>query len=233
MRMRYKAVLLDLDGTLLDTLGDIAAAANAMLEDMGHPPLAHTLLATFVGKGSRNMVERTLTAAGGARTPPAEADITRGHELYQAHYRRINGHQAQAYPGVMTGLSAFRQARLKMAVVTNKPTEFTHDLLVRKGMAHFFDAVVCGDTCEQRKPDPMPVLHACQQLAVAPEGTLFIGDSINDALAARAAGTDVVIVPYGYNEGRDVHDLDVDAIVASIEDAASWAAQVQPDIQTS
>src|SRR5690606_34010580 len=108
-------------------------------------------------------------------------------------------------------------------VVTNKPRAFTLPLLERTGLQHFFEHVVCGDTCARRKPDPMPMLHACELMDVAPANTLAIGDSCNDALAARAAGIAVLALPYGYNEGQSVHTLDVDDIVTSIEEAAQWA----------
>jgi phosphoglycolate phosphatase len=121
------------------------------------------------------------------------------------------------------GLEAFRQAGVRLAVVTNKLHGFAEPLLERTGLRSYFSLVVGGDTCERRKPDPMPFLHACEQLSVAPARALAIGDSVNDAVAARAAGITVLAVPYGYNEGLNVHDLDVDAIVDSVQHAAQWA----------
>lgn len=221
--MRFKAVLLDLDGTLLDTIADITEVTNAMLGDLGMPPFTQDVIRSYVGKGSENLVVRALSG-NGTDALPDSTQTARALDLYFQHYRRLNGQHAQVYPGVMDGLRAFRDAGLKMAVVTNKPEEFTHVLLVKTGLAHFFDAVVCGDTCERKKPDPMPFLHACDLLDVAPADALVIGDSINDAQAARAAGNPVLIVPYGYNEGHDVRSLDVDDIVSSIEQAARWAA---------
>lgn len=222
--MRYKAVLLDLDGTLLDTIPDIADAANAMRRDLGMPELPQETLSTYVGKGSEHLVIRALSDNDHGNTPDNE-QVAHALSLFYTHYRTTNGNRTQHYPGVMEGLRAFRNAGLKMAVVTNKPEEFTHILLIKTGLAHFFDVVVGGDTCERKKPDPMPFLHACEQLDVTPSDALAIGDSINDALAARAAGIAVLAVPYGYNEGRDVRTLDVDDIVSTVNDAARWAAQ--------
>lgn len=221
--MHFKAVLLDLDGTLLDTVPDLADATNAMRADMNMPALAQAVIATYVGKGTPVLVARALAGADGTPEPDADT-LARGLALFHDHYHHYNGKRATLYPGVLDGLKAFRDAGLKLCIVTNKPTAFTPPLLAQTGLAEFFDQIVCGDTCPLKKPDPMPMLHACQLLGVDPGQALAIGDSVNDAQAARAAGIAVLAVPYGYNEGMDVRDLDVDDIVASIADAALWAS---------
>ena len=219
--MHFSAVLFDLDGTLLDTIPDLADAANAMRQDMDLAPLPQEVLATYVGKGLEQLIIRTLGHDG----PPASVEmVMRGLARYQDHYRALNGQRSRIYPGVVAGLEAFRKQGVRMAVVTNKGTEFTGPLLRQMGLDGYFDVVVCGDTCERKKPDPMPVLHACDLLGVTPDQALFIGDSINDAQAANAAGLRVLALPYGYNEGRPVQSLPVDAIVESIAEAAQWAA---------
>ena len=219
--MQFSAILFDLDGTLLDTIPDLADAANAMRQDMGLTPIPESVLATYVGKGVEQLVIRTL----GHDAPPASVDmVMRGLARYQDHYRALNGQRSHLYPGVLAGLDAFRMQGARLGVVTNKGTEFTGPLLRQKGLDGYFDVVVCGDTCARKKPDPMPLFHACDLLGVTPEQTLFIGDSINDALAARAAGMRVLALPYGYNEGRPVQSLPVDAIVGSIVEAVQWAA---------
>lgn len=222
--MPFAAVLLDLDGTLLNTITDLANAANAMRVDLNLRPLPHEVIQTYVGKGTRHLIVRTLSH--GHETAPAPAAlIERGLALFNHHYHRVNGDEAVLYPGVIKGLEAFRAQGLGMAIVTNKSSEFTRPLIERMRIAHYFKHVVCGDTCTERKPHPMPMLHACELLRVAPADALAIGDSINDAQAARAANIKVLAVPYGYNEGRDVQTLEVDDIVISIEAAAQWAAQ--------
>lgn len=220
--MPFSAVLIDLDGTLLDTIPDLANAANAMRQELGMPPLSQETIASYVGKGTENLVHRTLSNNTNGSVPDS-ASVERGLEIFGRHYHKVNGEQAILYPGVMEGLHAFKAAGLKMAVVTNKPTEFTLPLLDRSGIADFFEHIVCGDTCARKKPDPMPLLHACDLLQVGPESALAIGDSVNDALAARAANITVLAVPYGYNEGMDVRSLEVDDIVMSINEAAQWA----------
>ncbi|RTZ45863.1 phosphoglycolate phosphatase [Candidimonas sp. SYP-B2681] len=223
--MAFDAVLLDLDGTLLDTIPDLANAANAMRDELGMPPLATEVIATYVGKGTENLVHRSLSNNPNGNIPDAN-ELAAGLEIFNRHYHVLNGDLAQLYPGALDGLQAFQKAGLKMAIVTNKPTEFTLPLLKRTGIDRYFDHVVCGDTCIEKKPHPMPMLHACQLLQVNPENALAIGDSVNDALAARAANIAVLAVPYGYNEGMDVRTLEVDDIVMSINEAAQWALRI-------
>lgn len=217
----FLAVLLDLDGTMLDSIPDLAHAANGMRVEMGMMPLHEDVIGTFVGKGVDNLVRRTL--AGQLDADGADDEVfLRARASFFRHYHLVNGDKAVVYDGVLEGLKSMRDQGLKLAVVTNKPTEFTLPLLQRTGLSNFFTAIVCGDTCERRKPDPDQVLFACKQLGVNPEQAVTIGDSINDALAAHAAGTPMLAVPYGYNEGMDVRSLNADAIVNSLVDAAQW-----------
>ena len=220
--MIFKAILIDLDGTLLDTIPDLAAGANGMLQELGAPTLPLETITTFVGKGTERLVIRCLEHDL-VQLPSDPASVKRALEVFNRHYHAVNGREATLYPGVLEGLQAFRDQGARLAVVTNKPVEFTLPLLEFTGLAPWFELVVGGDTCERKKPDPMPMLHACEQLQCAPEQALAIGDSVNDALAARAAGITVLAVPYGYNEGMDIRTLDVDGIVAGIDEAAAWA----------
>lgn len=222
--MAPNAVLFDLDGTLMDTLPDLADATNAMRADMGLRALPQDLIGTYVGKGTPVLVQRAL-ANNPSGTVPGEDAFKQGLASFLDHYQRLNGRRAQLYPGVREGLAAFREAGLKLAVVTNKPTAFTPPLLAQFGLSEYFGAIVCGDTCERKKPDPLPLQHACSLLGTTPAHALFVGDSVNDVQAARAAGMPVLAVPYGYNEGKDVRNLEVDDIVASIADAAKWLAR--------
>jgi phosphoglycolate phosphatase len=136
----------------------------------------------------------------------------------------VNGDQSVMFDGVISGLELMKSMGLRLAVVTNKATEFTLPLLERTGLAPYFQAVVCGDTLAHAKPHPAPMLHACDLLKSEPARSVAVGDSINDAQSARAAGCSVLAVPYGYNEGQSVQTLEVDAIVDSIEGAARWIA---------
>ncbi|HEX2518147.1 MAG TPA: phosphoglycolate phosphatase [Castellaniella sp.] len=220
--MQFSGILFDLDGTLIDTIPDLAGAANAMRLDMGMTPISQDILATYVGKGMEQLVIRSLGHEG----QPAEMDLVmRGLARYTDHYRKLNGKRSHLYPGVLAGLQDFQAQGMRLAVVTNKSTEFALPLLRQQGLTDFFDAIVCGDTCPRKKPDPMPLFHACSLLDIQPAQALFIGDSINDALAARAAGMRMLALPYGYNEGNPVQSLPADAIVGSIIEAARWAAE--------
>ena len=184
-----RAVLFDLDGTLIDTLPDLHAAACAMLNDLGRPPL------------------------------PLESIRAEAVASYRRHYAHENGRNAEVYPGVLEGLASLRAQGVPLGVVTNKADTFIQPLLEQTRLSGYFEVLVGGDRLPKDTPDPMPLVWACGRLGVSPAETLFIGDSINDALAARAAGCPVFLLPYGYNEDRDVHELDCDAIVESVRDA--------------
>lgn len=209
-----RSVTLDLDGTLLDTLPDLAAAANAMRHELGREPLAEAVIASYVGRGIDVLVERCLPDLAGE-------PLTRAKQLFRHHYARENGRQARLYPGVVEGLDALRQRGLPLAVITNKAAAFSEPLLLATGLAPYFRFAISGDSVAHKKPHPLPLLTACARLGVAPEENLHIGDSTNDAAAARAAGCPVWLVPYGYTEGRRVQENDADdVIVSSLFDAA-------------
>jgi phosphoglycolate phosphatase len=213
-----RAVLIDLDGTLLDTALDLAEAVNRMLTDLGRPTLDAAQVAAAVGKGAEVLVHRVLTGLPDGRADPAL--FQPALSAFLRHYHDTNGLHARIYPGVREGLQAMREAGLALACVTNKPQAYAEPLLARLDLAQWFAFVQGGDALPYKKPDPRPLLHAAARLGAAPALTVAIGDSLNDAQAARAAGMTVLVVPYGYNEGAGVHGLDVDAIVDSLWHAA-------------
>lgn len=215
--LRVKAVTIDLDGTLADSVPDLAAAANAVLRTLGRAALPDSMIRSFVGKGIPRLVERVL--AGSLDGAVDRAALDAALPIFERCYADINGVHTTLFPGVREGLDALRAVDMPLACVTNKAERFTLPLLERLGIAQYFLHVVSGDTLPQKKPDPAPLLHACRQLRVRPPEMLMIGDSVNDAQAARAAGCPVFCVTYGYNEGQDVRALDVDAIVSSLFEA--------------
>jgi phosphoglycolate phosphatase len=220
LSIQVKAVLLDLDGTLLDTVLDLHAAADGMLADLGRPPVAIEEIRAYVGRGIPNLVKRVLAGkleAADDPTPPPEDALA----SFKKHYAEVNGRAARPFPGVMAGLVTLKAMGLPLGVITNKAGAFTTVLLERTGVAPFMDVVVAGDQLPKPKPDPMPVVWACGRLGVSPADTLLIGDSVHDFKAGKSAGCKVFLVPYGYNEGQDVRGLDCDAIVETIADAAS------------
>ncbi|WP_085317843.1 phosphoglycolate phosphatase [Derxia lacustris] len=220
-----RAALLDLDGTLLDTVEDMMHAGNAMLRQaVDAEPLTRDDAGAMIGKGSRNFVERAFSvAAGRDMDAPVDAELVeRWFPVFMHSYRAFNGTTAKRYPGVAEGLAVLRARGIKLAVVTNKPSELVRPLLERFQLAHFFDALVGGGDTPQKKPDPQPLRHATALMGVDLAASVMIGDSINDALAGRNAGCKVLLLPYGYNEGQPVETLEADAIVATLLDAALW-----------
>jgi phosphoglycolate phosphatase len=213
-----KAALIDLDGTLLDTAPDLAAASNAMLAELGHPALDPEQVREFVGKGIGVLVRRALQASLG-RAPDAAA-ASHAEAIFLPHYERANGTASRVYPGVIDGLEALRAEGLRLACVTNKLLRFTEPLLAKTRLRGHFDVVVTSDLAGARKPDPAVFLHACRMLGVAPEEAAVIGDSDNDGDAARAAGCRFLLVPYGYREGKAVQDIAADGVVATLVEAA-------------
>jgi phosphoglycolate phosphatase len=224
-----RGVLIDLDGTLLDTAPDLAAAANRMRADFGLPPLPLERIAAFVGKGAEVLVHRALTDALDGRADPA--DFARGRAAFYAHYEDENGRQAIVFPGVPQALAQLRGLGLALGCVTNKPLQFTAPLLRKMGLAACFDAVVAGDEVAEKKPHPALLIEAGRRLRLRPAELVLIGDSVNDAQAASAAGCGCVLVETGYNEGQGVASLaaaaGVDAILPSLAQAAAWIAEVR------
>jgi phosphoglycolate phosphatase len=217
--LAVKAVMIDLDGTLLDTVADLAVAVNLMLARFGRSPLDEALVRNFVGKGIPHLVQRALVGAMEGEVDPDM--FARALPVYLDCYESVNGKHTLIYPGVLDGLNALKSAGFPLACVTNKSERFTLPLLRQLKLADYFAVVVSGDTLPKKKPDPLPLTHACKELGIAPHEMLMIGDSLNDTIAARAAGCPVFCVPYGYNEGHDVRGLDVDAIVETLLEATT------------
>lgn len=228
--MRIRSITFDLDGTLLDTVADLAAACDAMMLDLGRAPHGVEKVRRFIGKGMAVLVERCLTAPQG---PPDAVLLARGIARFRHHYAEYNGREATEYAGVREGLEAFRALGLPLGVVTNKPAAFTGPLLERAGLADFFVVAVSGDTTENKKPHPEPILHACTILGVRPDQNLHIGDSDNDLLAARAAGCMAFAVPYGYTEDGPVDTANCDALVSTLLEAAQRVAEINDIDKTS
>lgn len=227
----FDAAIIDLDGTMVDTMGDFVVAINLMLRDMGFSPVDRAAVEVMVGKGSEHLVRSVLNHTMGQKTPgPGAIDKEANDEpllfdaafaSYQQHYRAINGQHAEVYAGVVDGLLGLQRAGLKLACLTNKPLAFAQDLLRLKGLDRFFTVVFGGESFERKKPDPLPLLKTCEALGVLPARTLMVGDSSNDAQAARAAGCPVMLVTYGYNHGQPVRDVGADGFIDSLQELIS------------
>jgi phosphoglycolate phosphatase len=213
-----RAAIIDLDGTMLHTAPDFHVAVNRMREDLKLAPLDIETITHFVGKGTENLMRRVL----GVDFAPdeVEARFEQAIAAYQKHYLAINGDYSSVYPGVREGLQALQSRGLRLACVTNKPIAFARPLLEKSGLLGFFEVVYGGDSLPKKKPDPYPLLKVCEDFGLAPNQVVAIGDSSNDALAARAAGCNVLTVPYGYNHGQSIQEVDSDGIVPTLLDAA-------------
>ncbi|MBI2768182.1 MAG: phosphoglycolate phosphatase [Burkholderiales bacterium] len=210
------AAIVDLDGTMVDTLGDFAVALNRTLEELELPAIAREAIEHRVGKGSEHLIRAVLAHVGG----PSSL-YPRAWEAYQRHYLAINGNYSSVYPGVEEGLGLLKARGLKLACLTNKPTAFALPLLKAKRLDGYFSVVFGGDAFERKKPDPLPLAKTCEALGASAARTLMIGDSSNDAAAARAAGCPVLLVTYGYNHGEPVRAVDADGFLDSLAGLAA------------
>ena len=214
-----RALAIDLDGTLVDTLGDFHAALSAMLVDLALPPIERDAVARYIGKGTEHLLRCVLTHVAQPQAvdgPAMERLYASAWTRYMLHYEALNGRHAEVYPGVSQGLKMLSEQGFALACVTNKPLAFARELLQRKELAGFFSELAGGDSYPCKKPHPQPLLETARELGVAPSELLMVGDSQNDAQAARAAGCPVVLLPYGYSHGVAVQSLDCDGIVGDL-----------------
>ena len=213
----FGAAMVDLDDTLVDTLQDSVATLGRVLDDLHLPPVAPAVVAQLVGKGAAHLVRGVLLASGLTSTQVEELAADALVRFWR-HYDAVNGQHSQVYPGVVAGLEWLRDAGLKLACVTNKPAAASAMLLRAKGLDRFLALIAGGDQFKRMKPDPMPLLKTCAALGSQPQHALMIGDSQNDALAARAAGCPVVLVTYGFNHGEPIRSVDADGWLDSMAD---------------
>ena len=214
-----RAAIIDLDGTMLDTVPDFHVAITHMRAEFGLAPIGQEQIALMVGKGSENLIRSVLALDFDAATVTQHFDAAMA--AYQRHYLAINGKHTTMYPAVVEGLRAMKEQGLRLACVTNKPMAFAVPLLAQKGLSGFFDVLYGGDSLARKKPDPMPMLQVCADFELAPWQVVAIGDSSNDAEAAIAAGCYLLTLPYGYNHGRPIHEIKSDGIVSTLLEAAT------------
>jgi phosphoglycolate phosphatase len=214
--LEVSALLLDLDGTLLHTAPELSEAASRMLRDMNFTPVSADLLTSYIGNGIGWLVKRALT--GDMHATPDAALFDHAMPIFEKHYTELLL-QSQPFEGVIEGLEAMKAAGFRLGCITNKMACYTEPLLAGLGLAKYFEIVLSGDTLPEKKPHPLPLLHAANFFGVPPEKVLLIGDSLNDTVAARAANCPVFCVPYGYNHGEPVETLDLDAVIANLSAA--------------
>lgn len=215
---RVRAAAFDLDGTLVDSAPDLAAAANAMLESLGHTPLPESRVRAMIGAGVERLIERALTESAGAG-PGAEA-LAAGGEVFRRQYARQLFHLSRVYPGVEEALDRLLQAGLRLCCVTNKHSDFALPLLEAAGLGYFFEFTLCANSQANRKPNPDLLLAACRRLEIRSQELLCVGDSAADVAAARAAGCPIAAVSYGYNGERPVALERPDWLIDSLTEIA-------------
>ena len=207
------AIVLDLDGTLLHSAPQLTEAANRMLREMDYTPVSEEVLSSYIGNGIGWLVKRALT--GEMHATPDAALFEHAMPIFEKHYSQVLT-DSKPYDGVLDGMDAMRAAGFRLGCHTNKSSRFTGPLLEGTGLAKYFDIVVSGDTLPEKKPHPLPGQYVAKVFGVPVETMLLIGDSLNDTLAARAAGCPVFCVPYGYNRGEPVETLDQDAVIPDL-----------------
>jgi phosphoglycolate phosphatase len=210
-----RALLFDLDGTLVDSVPDLAAAIDAMLQDLGFASAGELRTRQWVGNGAIKLVQRALAYARHC-DEQAVGDWEGAHQLFLQHYAAFASKRSCLYAGVREALQIWHEQNLRMAVVTNKPRQFVPEILQHFQLQNYFPVVIGGDCLPQRKPEPEPLLMACEQLSIAPDQTIMIGDSRNDVGAARAAEIPVACVTYGYNHGEPIANAKPDLVVDSL-----------------
>lgn len=214
MLKKPEMILIDVDGTLVDSVPDLAFCVDEMMKAMNRPPHNEAKVRNWVGNGVERLVRRALI--GKLDGVPDEADFKKAYPIFLDLYAENTSKRSLLYPGIREGLDYLKSAGFKLGCVTNKAEQFTVPLLTDLGIAGDFSIIVSGDTLPQKKPDPAPLLHAAKFFGIAPEHALMVGDSVSDVRAARAAGFQIVCMSYGYNHGVDIRDSNPDAVIDTL-----------------
>ena len=220
---RPEMVLIDVDGTLVDSVPDLAYCVDAMMRELGMPERGEQRVRHWVGNGVERLVKRSLINR--LEGEPDEALYARALPVFEAFYRENTSKRSRLYAGVQEALDFLQTTGVRIGCVTNKASQFTLPLLQDLGVSDYFEIIICGDMVERKKPDPMPLLQAAEQLETEPRASMMLGDSMSDVKAARAAGFQIVCMSYGYNHGEDIREYNPDAVVdsmAEIKDIVDW-----------
>ena len=207
-------ILIDVDGTLVDSVPDLAYCIDEMMKQLDMPVHGEAKVRNWVGNGVERLVRRGLV--GQLDGEPDEALFEKAYPIFLDLYAVNTSQRSCLYPGVQEGLDYMKAAGYTLGCVTNKAAQFTIPLLKDLGIHDDFENIVCGDTLAKKKPDPLPLLHSAEVLGVSPEKSLMLGDSVSDVKAARAAGFQIICMSYGYNHGVDIRESNPDAVIDSM-----------------
>ncbi|OOR89379.1 phosphoglycolate phosphatase [Moraxella caviae] len=216
--MKKTLIIFDLDGTLIDSVPDLAAAVNAMLTELGTANASTEQVRSWVGNGSLVLTERALTWANLATD---DAALHHAHERFLAHYADCASCATAPYAGVSAGLKTLKQAGFALAIATNKPARFLPEILAAQGW-HDFDCVIGGDSLPTKKPDPTPLLHICDALGISPAAAIMVGDSKNDVVAGKNANITTLALSYGYNYDEPIAHSEPDAVFDEFADLVAF-----------
>ncbi len=211
-----KMILIDVDGTLVDSVPDLAYCVDEMMKALGREPHGETKVRDWVGNGVERLTRRALI--GQLDGEPSDEDFAKGYPIFLDLYKDNTSKRSCLYPGVREGLDYMKSQGYLLGCVTNKDAQFTIPLLKGLGIYDEFGIVVSGDTLPVKKPDPQPLLHAAAHFGVGAEDSLMLGDSKSDVTAARSAGFQIVCMSYGYNHGEDIRNYHPDAVIDSMEE---------------
>lgn len=218
--LTVKMVMIDLDGTLIDSVPDLAAAANRMLADLGRAVWDEAHYRAWIGNGVPRFVKRALT--GEMQAEPEDKLYEQALTLFRRHYGVAVSDLSRPYPGVVEALERLKAQGFSLVCITNKAEAFTLPLLRNLDLYKYFQLVLSGDSLPKQKPDPLPLRHACAHFGIDSSHGVLVGDSSNDVQAARAAGMPVICVTYGYNHGHDIRQSLPDAVVDSLTDVPQY-----------
>ena len=207
-------ILIDVDGTLVDSVPDLAYCVDEMMKQLEMPVHGEAKVREWVGNGVERLCRRALI--GQLDGEPDDALFEKAYPIFLALYAENTSKRSCLYPGVEEGLDYMQAQGYKLGCVTNKAAEFTHPLLKDLGIFDRFEIVISGDTLAKKKPDPLPLLHGAEHFGVKPENAMMLGDSMSDVKAARAAGFQIICMSYGYNHGEDIRDYNPDAVIDSM-----------------
>ena len=216
--LNKNTLLFDLDGTLVDSAPDLAFAVNKMLVELGLTPFSQDVIRGWVGNGARVLIQRALSGNANVSAELDNALTERALEIFFTVYQIHTCVETQLYSNVLETLTALKSSGYRLAIITNKPELFIEPIINGLGLNGLFELIIGGDTLEKRKPDPLPLHHACQQLSVNIEQCVMIGDSKNDILAAKAANMESIALTYGYNYGENIANYQPEAVIDNFDD---------------